>query len=90
MREARDTRGTARCIECLFGRAITIVDKPRKTKANPDPADIVREMCECHVARPTRFGFPTVRPDDFCALHVDAVTCERTFAGLAPQSMSII
>ena len=40
-------------------------------------------MCECHVARPTRYGFPTVRLDDFCALHVCAKTLERTFAGLA-------
>lgn len=79
MREARDTRGTAKCAECIFGRLVTIID-----------AEVVREICECHVARPTRFGFPTVRPDDFCALHVDAVTCERTFAGLGPQSMSII
>ena len=48
-----------------------------------------REMCECHVARPTRYGFPTVRMDDFCALHVDSKTLERTFAGLAaPVAMT--
>lgn len=63
----------ARCAECLFGRPVADTDKS---------GNIRREMCECHVARPTKSGFPVVRPDDFCALHVDADTMERTFAGV--------
>lgn len=77
MKEKKDTRGTARCAECLFGRPVTVVDKDKSGKETAR-----REMCECHVARPTRYGFPTVRLDDFCACHVCAATAERTFAGL--------
>ena len=77
MKEKKNTRGTARCADCLFGRPVTVVDKDKSGKETAR-----REMCECHVARPTRYGFPTVRLDDFCACHVDARTTERTFAGL--------
>lgn len=80
-RQKRPTRGTATCEGCMFGRPVTIVDHD---KAGKETAR--RDMCECHVARPTRSGFPTVRLDDFCALHVDAETAERTFAGLAPTA----
>lgn len=76
-----DSRGTARCADCMFGRPVTVIDH---NKAGTETAR--REVCECHVARPTRYGFPTVRLDDFCALHVDARTAERTFAGLAPTA----
>ncbi len=79
MKKASETRGTARCAGCLFGRPVTVIDRD---KAGKETAR--REMCECHVARPTRYGFPTVRLDDFCALHVDAQSGERTFAGLVP------
>lgn len=76
-KKAKETMGTARCDECLFGRPVTVVDKDK------DGREIGRrEVCECHVARPTRFGFPTVRIDDFCSCHVDAASGERTFAGL--------
>ena len=77
------TRGTATCAECMFGRAVTIADTDKKGTVIAS-----REMCECHVARPTRNGFPVVRPDDFCAFHVDAKTSERTFAGLAPHGVT--
>lgn len=77
MKKAKDPRGTARCIDCLFGRPATIVDKDKDGKETAR-----REVCECHVARPTRYGFPCVRPDDYCSCHVDAATGERTFAGL--------
>ena len=77
MKVKKDTRGTARCADCLFGRPVTIVDKNKKGEVTAQ-----REMCECHVARPTRYGFPTVRLDDFCSCHVCAETVERTFAGL--------
>lgn len=80
-REKKETRGTAKCAECIFGRPVTVVDHD---KAGKETAR--REMCECHVARPTRYGFPCVRLDDFCALHVDAKTAERTFAWLAPTA----
>ena len=73
------TWGTAKCANCLFGRPVTITDDKKKSTK--------REMCECHVARPTRSGFPIVRLDDYCACHVDAATGERTFAGLAPSSV---
>lgn len=79
MKEKQETRGTARCAGCLFGRPVTVVDKDKSGKETAR-----REMCECHVARPTRYGFPTVRLDDFCACHVCAATAERTFAGLVP------
>ena len=75
----KETLGTARCAECLFGRGVTITDYNKAGKVTDK-----REMCECHVSRPTRYGFPVVRTDDFCACHVDAKTGERTFAGLAP------
>lgn len=75
----QNTHGTARCSECIFGRGVTIVDKDKTGK------ELGRRECyECHVSRPTRYGFPVVRTDDFCACHVDAKTGERTFAGLAP------
>jgi len=77
MREKKEARGTARCSECLFGRPVTVSDRDKSGKETAR-----REMCECHVARPTRYGFPLVRLDDFCACHVDAKTNERTFAGL--------
>ena len=76
-KKASETRGTAKCAGCLFGRPVTVVDKDKSGKETAR-----REMCECHVARPTRYGFPCVRLDDFCACHVDAKTTERTFAGL--------
>lgn len=72
-----DNGNGARCAECLFGRLVLVADKDKRGVETGR-----REMCECHVARPTRTGFPVVRPDDFCALHVDADTMDRTFAGL--------
>lgn len=81
MKEKQDTRGTARCADCLFGRPVTITDK-----AKDGTVRATREMCERHVARPTRYGFPTVQLDDFCSCHVDAQTFERTFAGLVASS----
>lgn len=71
------TKGTAKCASCAFGRAVTIIDYDKHGKQTG-----TRDMCECHVARPTRNGFPVVRLDDFCSCHVDATTFERTFAGL--------
>ena len=79
---AKDTRGTAKCETCIFGRPVTISDRDKSGKETGR-----REMCECHVARPTRYGFPVVRLDDFCACHVDAASNERTFAGLVPNGM---
>ncbi len=69
------TRGTASCTTCVFSRKIIITVN--------GTADC--EMCECHVARPTSYGFPTIRPDDFCGLHVKADTMERTFANVSPS-----
>ena len=79
-KKACETRGTAKCANCIFGRGVTIVDKDKSGKETAR-----RDMCECHVARPTRYGFPVVRLDDFCALHVHAASGERTFAGLLPS-----
>ena len=75
--KAAKTTKAATCAGCLFGRPATIIDRDKGGKEMAR-----REMCECHVARPTRYGFPVVRCDDFCACHVDAATHERTFAGL--------
>lgn len=77
MRESKDSRGTAKCIDCIFGRPVTIIDRDKSGKETGR-----RDMCECHVARPTRYGFPVVRLDDFCACHVSAESAERTFAGM--------
>lgn len=77
MKAKAETRGTARCEDCIFGRAVTIADKDKRGKVTA-----TRQMCECHVARPTRFGFPVVQLDDFCGCHVSAATAERTFAGM--------
>ena len=83
MRTAESNKSRERCDECLFGRAVTITVKKGKGK---DATEEAVPMCECHVARPTRYGFPVVRPDDFCSYHVDADTCERSFAGLIPNN----
>lgn len=32
MKEKQDTRGTARCADCLFGRPVTVVDRDRKAQ----------------------------------------------------------
>ena len=76
-KEVGEAREVARCDGCLFGRGVTLEDRDKRGRLTGR-----RRMCECHVARPTRSGFPVVRPDDFCALHVGALTGERTFAGL--------
>lgn len=77
----KPTKAKPTCVGCMFGKMATIVCHD-KNGAETDR----REVCECHVARPTRYGFPTVRHDDFCALHVDAKTGARTFKGLAPTA----
>lgn len=84
MRTPHEAIGTARCETCIFARAVTIEDKNRKGEVTA-----TREACECHIARPIRFGFPTVRLDDFCANHVDRATLEKTFAGLAPSTFGV-
>lgn len=61
----------ATCMKCLFGRMVESAKKGT--------------VCECHVARPTASGFPTVRPDDFCPLHVSVRSRKRTYAGLVPE-----
>lgn len=83
MKTAQPTKNCERCDECLFGRAVTITVKTGKGK---DATEEAVPMCECHVARPTRYGFPTVRPDDFCSYHVDADTRERSFADFSPNN----
>lgn len=71
---------SARCDECLFGRVVAIlaVKGDKSTQVGP-------ERCECHVARPAGHGFPVVRRDDWCSLHVRASDHERTFGGLVAQ-----
>ena len=83
-RIAKEAMGTAKCANSLFGRAVVIEDKDKKGNVKA-----TRDVCECHVARPTRFGFPCVRLDDFCACHVDAATNERTFAGLVVTGATV-
>lgn len=83
MKNKKQTRGTATCAGCMFGRAFTLTDTNKKGEVVAE-----REMCECHVSRPTSKGWPTVRPDDYCALQVDAETAERTFAGLVPYGLN--
>ena len=82
---ATNTRCGAICANCLFGRGVTVIDRDKATGNEVGRRDVF----ECHVARPTRFGFPCVRPDDFCSLHVSASNCERTFAGLVPYSPTV-
>lgn len=85
MKEKQDTRGTIRCADCLFSRITTITDKGKD-----GTAIATREICKCHVDRPTRHGFPTVQLDDFCSCHVDAHDLEATFAGLvAPSAIEV-
>lgn len=85
MKKPHETLNTAQCATCIFGRKVTIADKNKKGEVINS-----REMCECHVARPTRYGFPVVRLDDFCACHVEASTAERTFAGLITNAATTI
>ena len=77
---AGDRPTNARCDECLFGRIVAVlaVKDAKSTQIGP-------ERCECHVARPAGHGFPCVRRDDWCSLHVCARTHERTFGGLVSQ-----
>lgn len=71
------------CDNCLFGRLVTVVEKDKSGK------ELNRlDMCECHVSRPTVRGFPVVRRDDFCALHVDRGTLARTYAEIVPSTLS--
>ena len=70
----------ARCDECLFGRLVTMVAVKDGKSVQIGP-----ERCECHVARPAGHGFPCVRRDDWCSLHVSAAKGERTFSGLVTQ-----
>ena len=85
-------RRASRCDNCLFGFVAEITRekkrmgrKPKLAEGEtpPPPEMITTTVCECHVARPTKFGFPKVRLDDFCSMHVNADTLERTYAGLA-------
>lgn len=85
MKTPHETLNTAKCETCIFGREITIADKAKDGQVVNR-----RQMCECHVARPTRYGFPVVRLDDFCACHVDAKTAERTFAGLVTNPITAV
>lgn len=59
------------CAKCLFGRLVR--SEERGT------------YCECHIVRPTSYGFPIVRPDDFCGQHVNDKDTFRTFAALIPE-----
>jgi hypothetical protein len=72
----RKAKSAATCMKCLFGR---LVESEKKGI-----------FCECHVARPTQSGFPMVRPDDFCPLHVMVRSKKRTFAGLVPEIPQIV
>ena len=70
----------AKCENCLLGRCITVTFMQKGEEAGKD------ERCECHMARPTSAGFPQVRRDDWCSLHVQAGTTERTFGGVVAQT----
>lgn len=59
------------CAKCLFGRLVS--------------SEARGIYCECHIARPTTYGFPIVRPDDFCGQHVDERGTFRTFAAVIPE-----
>jgi hypothetical protein len=72
----RKAKSAATCMKCLFGR---LVESEKKGI-----------YCECHVARPTQSGFPMVRPDDFCPLHVMVRSKKRTFAGLVPEIPQVV
>lgn len=76
----KDRPVNARCDECLFGRCVTVCE------ARHGNAVQTIEKCECHMARPTKLGFPLVRRDDWCSLHVDCYTGDRTFGGVAAQN----
>ena len=68
------SKSAATCARCLFGRIVR------------DALNGGRR-CECHVSRPTATGgFPLVRPDDFCPLHVSVKARVRSFAGLVPET----
>lgn len=71
-------------IQLLTGRAAASVPAvvPKGVKCSQCIFARVSEdgRCECHVARPTKTGFPSVNADDFCSLHVNAISGKRTFA----------
>lgn len=73
----RRAKCAAQCRRCLFGRLVQTAERG--------------VMVECHVARPTSTGgFPLVRPDDFCALHVTVRGRVQSFAGLVPPPAQIL
>lgn len=73
----RRAKCAAQCRRCLFGRLVQTAERG--------------VMVECHAARPTAsYGFPLVRPDDFCPLHVTVKTRVQSFAGLVPQPAQIL
>ena len=75
---AENTAG-ARCDGCLFGRCVST------TLMREGVVIGTEDYCECHMARPIAAGFPRVRRDDWCSLHVQAQTKERTFCGVVSQ-----
>lgn len=84
--ENRDAATMPCCLNCAFGRQVTVVTEDKKSGKETDR----RNMCECHVARPTRFGFPVVRLDDFCSFHADPKTGERAYAGLVANVSTVV
>lgn len=64
-------KSTSICAKCLFGRLVR--------------SDERGTYCECHIVRPTSYGFPIVRPDDFCGQHVNDQGTFRTFAAVLPE-----
>lgn len=82
MKQPTPTTLTAKCEKCLFGRPVTIIERE---DAEGRKAATRKRMCECHVARPTRSGWPVVRLDDYCSHHVDRESGERTYAALVPM-----
>lgn len=66
-----EAKSSSICAKCLFGRLVKSEERG--------------VYCECHIVRPTRDGFPVVRPDDFCGQHVNDKGTFRTFAALIPE-----
>ena len=71
----------AKCEQCLFGF---------KLYAKNGDGTMNAVKIECHVARPTKSGFPVVRFEDYCSFHVNGETGERTFAGLVNGNNAIL
>ena len=66
------------CENCLFGLVDLIPDPNAPHVPGREKPKVAGRSC--HISRPSNYGFPIVRPDEFCALFTDRATKEQPLA----------